>query len=96
MTFDYWLCTLDYQRQLTVKCASNDLTAHEVRAFAARKLGGAEPQSITVELLSLPISVELLRRWAVEVRWAGDDYAHGASTGRRRLQERIGKKWSDL
>jgi hypothetical protein len=88
---DCWVCTTRNQKQqLVVQCAQHDLTAHEVRAFAARKLGGAEPQSLQV----LPADHAPPEIPVARVRWVGNDYAPGH--GVRRLQEKIGKKWRDV
>jgi hypothetical protein len=90
MTDDRWLCTARNGSRVLVRCAPHDLTAHEVRALAARKLGGADPPSLVVERTTEdPPGVPVVR-----VRWTGSDYAPGQ--GPRRLQEWIRDAWRDV
>jgi hypothetical protein len=84
---EIWICTVGDER-LVIRCAQNELTWHEARSYAAKKLC-VEPDAV-----KLNRSTE---RAAVEVRWVGDDYAHGGTPGGRRLQEREpGGKWVDV
>ena len=86
VVMEIWICTVGDER-LVVRCEQNALTWHEARAYAAKKLH-VEPDAV-----KLNRSTE---RAAVEVRWVGDDYAHGGTPGGRRLQEREpGGKWED-
>jgi len=75
---ELWICTVG-DEQLVIRCEQNTLTWHEARAYAAKKLG-VEPDAVKINRNT--------ERAAVEVRWAGDDYAHGGTPGGRRLQER--------
>ena len=79
-----WVCTSsDHHRRVAVRCVGV-LTAFEVRQFAAKKLG-VEPGSVDAKLTAdgVPFGTPV-----IEVRWTGDDYAHGGTTRCRRLQER--------
>jgi len=77
-----WICVAG-DKKLVVQCA-DVMTAYEVRQFAAKRLG-TDPSAVVVRMSDL-----------VEVRWVGDDYAHGGTLGGRRLQERApGAEWGD-
>lgn len=92
---DHWRCTTrDHRSNLVIRCAQHDLTAHEVRQLAARKLG-VDPQSTSVARVSDPLTVGIEKlTQVIEVRWTGSDYSPGQ--GARRLQKKIGKQWQDL
>jgi hypothetical protein len=79
---EMWVCAAGDER-LVVRCVGV-LTAWEVRQFAAKKLG-ADPSLLDCRstLGGAPFGDPV-----VEVRWAGDDYAHGGTPGGRRMQER--------
>lgn len=88
---DVWYATAG-DKKLIIRCEKNDLTWYEIRTIASKKLG-VEPFSEDLTILrnpeNVPAGVNLL-----EVRWTGDDYAHGGTPGRRRLQERSpGGEW---
>ena len=79
-----WRCAGN-GRTLVVRCEGR-LTAFEVRAFAAQRLQ-CEPSALEMVQTDLEPDVTL--------RWAGDDYAHGGTPNRRRLQELVDGKWMD-
>ena len=81
---DVWVCVAG-DRKIAIHCEQNALTWHEVRSYAASRLG-VDPFSSDFSthrnpVDGLPSGVEI-----VEVRWVGDDYAHGGAPGRRRMQ----------
>ena len=88
---EVWICAAG-DKKLTVRCLSI-LTAWEVRQFAAKKLG-VDPPSLESKLSTdgAPSGSTV-----IEVRWTGDDYAHGGTTKGRRLQERAlgAQEWTD-
>lgn len=88
---DVWLCTYKTHQRLVVRCLTI-LTWHEVRDYAARKLG-VDPGELLARLAE-PADGELPQ--AVQVRYIGSDYTGPAGReGRRRLQEEVGGKWVD-
>ena len=92
---DIWLCTFG-DKKLLIRCERSELSWHDARSFAAKKLG-VEPycvEALRSEIDAVPAVLE----WeVVEVRWTGDDYAHGGTPGRRRMQEREpGGEWVDV
>ena len=89
MMNEVWTCSVG-DRRFTVQCCGV-VTAYEVRQYAAKKLG-VDPSSLDVT----PSNIEGAAYPTVEVRWVGDDYAHGGTLGGRRMQERpVGGEWSD-
>lgn len=87
---DVWVC-ISGKEKIVVRCESV-LTAYEVRQFAAKKLG-TDPASVALRLSNIEGSAEP----TVEVRWTGDDYAHGGTANGRRMQERASDtgQWVD-
>ena len=85
-----WVCEAG-DKKLTVRCVGV-LTAWEVRQFAAKKLGVDPPALDSALSLVCPFDVPV-----VELRWTGDDYAHGGTPLERRLQERAlgAEEWAD-
>lgn len=87
---DSWICAAGGKR-IGVRCLTV-VTAHEVRQFAARKLG-ADPASIDVKRApedGIPAGATVF-----EVQWVGNDFSHGGTTHGRRMQERAmgGEEW---
>ena len=84
---DLWICTAG--STLVIRCVGV-FTYHEVRQFASRKMG-VDPAALDIKLCTEDKPAN------VEVRWVGDDYAHGGTNHGRRLQERKPgtEKWTD-
>lgn len=82
-----WICDSGEGR-LIVRCAQTELSWHEARGFASKRLG-VEPAALQLN--------KVFESNVVEVRWAGDDYAHGGTPNRRRLQEKTTEgEWVDV
>ena len=89
-----WECAAGGKRMF-VRCVTI-VTAYEVRQFAAKQLvdPGADPSTILVRIVTSDVPLDAP---AVELRWVGDDYGHGGSTGGRRMQHRSSSSeaWAD-
>jgi hypothetical protein len=92
---DAWVCTVAGTGKLVVRCEQDALTWHEVRYFATKRL--------RVDLFSGALSIARnapgepsANSTVVELRWVGDDYAHGGTPGGRKMQAREpGGEWVD-
>jgi|SRR5271166_325486 len=91
---DIWVSSAG-GRKLVIRCELNALTWYEVRAFASKRLG-VEPFSADLSIERNPAREPPPSASIIELRWSGDDYAHGGTPGRRRMQERApGGEWVD-
>ncbi len=91
---DVWVSSAG-GRKFVIRCEVNDLTWYEVRAISSKRLG-VEPFSSELSIERNPAREPPASADTVEVRWTGDDYAHGGTPGRRRMQERkLGGEWAD-
>jgi len=92
---DIWVSSAG-GRKLVIRCEINALTWYEVRTIVSKKLG-VEPFSNDLSIERNPAVDPPARADVVEVRWTGDDYSHGGTPGKRRMQERTpGGEWSDV
>jgi len=84
-----WVCTsgpVEDNRKLIIRCEMSALTWAEVRNLAAQRLG-VEPGAVDIRSFS--------DGQVIDLRWVGDDYAHGGTPERRRLQEFTDGEWVD-
>jgi hypothetical protein len=88
-----WICVAGDKR-IAVRCL-NVMTWSEVRQFATKKFGDVDPATIDLKVSvddGVPSGVPVL-----EVQWVGNDFSHGGTPLRRRMQERAlgAEEWAD-